>query len=206
MGMNYYARILPSSDKVSHFKETVSTNDFDAIMKECAEIYGPLALNDNNEFVGGVVHLGKKSAGWKFLWNPNVYVIRHGHMEKKDNEVYKFVQDPSELKYLYELTEQGIYEFIRRADVVISNENGETVDTEEFIKITQQETYKDLEGKEHLCVDLVTYYKEHPHEHKSMCANELTLVMSENGFKFADETKAEFYSDGMRFSSSTEFS
>ena len=61
-----------------------------------------------DEFLDGTkIHLGKRSSGWKFLWNWN------------DSKYYK--------------TKKELFEFIRSGRVV--NEYGELIDQEEFIQM-----------------------------------------------------------------------
>ncbi len=61
-----------------------------------------------DEFLDGLkIHIGKRSSGWKFLWNFN------------DNKHYS--------------TKEGLLKFIRSGRIV--DEYGELQDTEEFIKM-----------------------------------------------------------------------
>ena len=107
------------------------------------------------EFLEGTnVHLGKRSSGWKFLWNWN------------DSKYYK--------------TKKELFEFIRSGRVV--NEYGELMDQEEFIQMALEW------GQEHGW-DIETYYKEYPDRNPSLL-----------------NRKHEEYLDGLRVSTSTEFS
>ena len=108
-----------------------------------------------DEFLEGTnIHLGKRSGGWKFIWNWN------------NGKYYK--------------TKEELFEFIRSGRVV--DEYGQQIDVEEFI-IMALEWGKD-DGW-----DSETYYKDHP-EHITPWSNE----------------KHEKYIDGLRVSTSTEFS
>jgi hypothetical protein len=67
-----------------------------------------VSISPWEEFLEGTnIHLGKRSSGWKFLWNWN------------DSEYYK--------------TKEELFEFIRSGRVV--NEYGELIDQEEFIQM-----------------------------------------------------------------------
>ena len=109
-----------------------------------------------DEFLDGTnIHLGKRSSGWKFLWNWN------------DSKYYK--------------TKEGLFEFIRSGRVV--DEYGEQMDQEEFIQMALQWGQEDG-------WDIETYYKENPSHRIS----------------FIHDKKHEEYLDGLRVSTSTEFS
>ena len=119
MGTNFYARIIPTRKRKDALKELIDlSTDFRKIRDEVAATYG-----ETNEYnwEGGEIHLGKRSGGWKFLWNPNVYVKRNGHTEKEELEsghtVFRFVEEPNSLIYLYPLTKEGIREFINKESI-----------------------------------------------------------------------------------------
>ena len=108
-----------------------------------------------DEFLDGTnIHLGKRSSGWKFLWNWN------------DSKYYK--------------TKEELFEFIRSGRVV--DEYGEQMDQEEFIQMALQWGQEDG-------WDIETYHKEYP-DRSSFILNR----------------KHEDYLDGLRVSTSTEFS
>lgn len=73
MGTNYYARILPSKGRKNEIKKAIDNNDFNKIKNLIDETYGRphIDFDDDNNYHGGEIHLGKRSSGWKFLWNPN---------------------------------------------------------------------------------------------------------------------------------------
>jgi hypothetical protein len=108
-----------------------------------------------DEFLDGTnVHLGKRSGGWKFLWNWN------------DSKYYK--------------TKEELFKFIRSGRVV--DEYGRVIDQEEFIQMA-------LEWGQEDGWDIETYYKENPSRRS-----------------FIHDEKHEEYLDGLRVSTSTEFS
>lgn len=59
MGTNFYARIIPTKERKEHLKKLIDNDEFDLIEDKIKELYC-------NE-----IHLGKRSSGWKFLFNPN---------------------------------------------------------------------------------------------------------------------------------------
>lgn len=93
MGTNYYARILPTLEEKENLKKLIDSDDFYAIEKEVQRLYGESTEYDK----GAEVHLGKRSCGWKFLFNPNY-------------ERY------------YKLTKEGLKEFLNKPNVIIYSE------------------------------------------------------------------------------------
>ena len=130
MGTNFYAHIIPTKKRKKELQDAIKANDFHLITKLTSEMYDRIRKSwDSDDLDGGEVHLGKMSAGWKFLWNPNVYVVRHGHREDyQDAEGHsctRWIEDPDTACYLYPLTKKGIKAFIDREDVIVYDEYGE---------------------------------------------------------------------------------
>jgi hypothetical protein len=155
-----------------------------------------------DKIIGGQVHLGKRSCGWKFLWNPNVFVVRHGHTEWEEipgGRRVHWIPEPSTLKYLYPLTKKGLKSFIDREDVLIYDEYDELQDKEEFWKMALEWGYeKDDEGW-----DAASYEEKHT---SYPVTGELTDLLKKEGYKFTTYTNSDFYSDGLRFAGFTDFS
>ena len=86
MGTNYYARILPTKERKEKLKKLIDEDKLDEIANLYQELY-----------VDSEIHLGKRSAGWKFLFNPN----------------YE--------KY-YPLTKEGLMNFLKQDNIIIYNE------------------------------------------------------------------------------------
>ena len=108
-----------------------------------------------DEFLEGTnIHLGKRSSGWKFIWNWN------------DGKYYK--------------TKEELFEFIRSGRVV--DEYGQQIDVEEFITMA-------LDWGKEDGWDIETYYKENP---------ERDISIRQGVY--------EQYIDGLRVSTSTDFS
>ena len=85
MGTNYYARIIPSPETKSELQRAIESNDFRKVEELTVKMYSRLHLS-NDELIGGEVHLGKRSGGWKFLWNPNVYISRDVYKDEDSGE------------------------------------------------------------------------------------------------------------------------
>ena len=198
MGTNYYAKIIPSKERKKELYDAIEANDFHLIKQLTAEMYGRLEKSyDNDELLGGEVHLGKVSGGWKFLWNPNVYVVRNGHMEDV-NGTRRYIPDPDTPLYLYPLTKQGLYDFIFREDVLIYDEYEELQDKEEFWQTAI--TYAQEDG-----LDAAGYEKKYP-KYIYPVTGELTDLLKAEGYQFTSMSNSDFYSDGLRFAGYTDFS
>ena len=200
MSTNYYARILPSKERKKELHDAIEANDFSLISKLKTEMYDSIQLDDDKESIGGEVHLGKRAGGWKFLWNPNVFVIRKGHIVED-----RFVPDPSIPKYFYPLTKQGLHDFIFREDVLIYDEYDELQDKEEFWKMALDWGYeKEDEGWD--AASYEEYEREHSNYTQYPVTGELTDLLRQEGYKFTSCTNSDFYSDGLRFAGFTDFS
>ena len=99
MGTNYYARIIPTKERKKKLIESIEKDNFDSAMELARELYGD---SDSSE-VRGVIHLGKRSGGWKFLWNPNVREVYDGYRNHHTGEWV----DKVTYRYLYPLTKEG---------------------------------------------------------------------------------------------------
>lgn len=199
MSCNYYARILPSKERKKELHDAIEANDFPLITKLMDEMYNSIRVEYGEKYIiGGVVHLGKRSSGWKFLWNPNVFVIRNGHFED-NNSTRRYVSDPDTPLYTYPLTKKGLKSFIDREDVLIYDEYGELQDKEAFWKMALEWGYeKDGEGW-----DAASYEEKHT---SYLVTGELTDLLKKEGYKFTTYTNSDFYSDGLRFAGFTDFS
>jgi hypothetical protein len=206
MGTNYYAHIIPSNTKREKLKELIDTGSFSDIIEAIDNTYGHLypTHDEDNAFSGGRVHLGKHSYGWKFLWNPNCYVQHVGHYVTQDygDNVTSthFVHDSNKMIYLYPLTLQGIKDFIYRDDVEIYDEYDSPQDKDEFLNMA-------LTWNDDMCGtgDSLQYIKDYPNEYHYKCTSELIDMFREEGYKFISYTQSDFYSDGLRFSTSCDF-
>ena len=128
MGTNFYARIIPKEDEKNELINKIVNNQFDEIVDLASELYG-----SRNEYTrkGNVIHLGKRSGGWKFLWNPNVIRYHDGYMNPETKEYVSVVK----YDHVYPLTKQGITDFCNREDVIITDEYGVQQDPKEFLEM-----------------------------------------------------------------------
>ena len=201
MSTNYYAHIIPSKERKKELHDAIEANDFSLISRLKTEMYDPIQLDDNNEIIGGQVHLGKLSHGWKFLWNPNVFVVRQGHL-KDTPSGRKYVPDPSIPKYLYSLTKQGLHDFVFREDILIYDEYGKEQDKEEFWKDALE--WGQSDGWD--AASYEEYERKHNNYHQYPVTGGLTDLLKQEGYKFTSYSNSDFYSDGLRFAGFTEFS
>ena len=72
MGTNFYARIIPSEKAKHELIEAINNDNPDLVEELTQELYGS---RDEYSGIGSRIHLGKRSGGWKFLWNPNVVKV-----------------------------------------------------------------------------------------------------------------------------------
>ena len=206
MSTNYFAHIIPSKQRKMKLHHAIDLNDFDLINELVNEMYGKIEKHwETQEIIGGIVHLGKGSCGWKFLWNPNVFVIRNGHLEDKNGQ-RRWVEEPSTGKYLYPLTKQGLHDFIFREDVLVYDEYHELQDKQEFWQMALSWGY----GKENEGWDAASYEAYERSQNKNYVSfpvtGELTDLLKSEGYVFTSWTNSDFYSDGLRFAGFIDFS
>ena len=120
MGTNFYARIIPKEEDKQKLIDAINNNQYDIIENLASELYG---RRDDYSGIGNEIHLGKRSGGWKFLWNPNVIKVW-------DSEACDYAYN-----YVYPLTKEGITNFVMREDVIITDEYGETFSAEDFLEM-----------------------------------------------------------------------
>ena len=183
MGTNFYARIIPSEKAKQELIDAINNDQYDVIEDLASELYGA-----RNEYsgLGSRIHLGKRSGGWKFLWNPNVVKVW-------DSDACEYAYN-----YVYPLTKDGLMKFIMRSDVEIYDEYGEKWDNWEFFNEALNWCKDGLDSKEYqtnpkYASSRGTYYPDH----------------ERNNFWRAlgyEPEYYDFYSDGLRFSTSVSFS
>lgn len=128
MGTNFYARIIPKEDDKQELIKMIQDDDFNNIVDFASELY-----NKRNEYTrkGNEIHLGKRSCGWKFLWNPNVIKYYDWCMDQETEEYVSVIK----YDYVYPLTKQGITDFVMRDDVIVYDEYDEQQDPKEFLEM-----------------------------------------------------------------------
>lgn len=200
MGTNFYARILPKEDEKNELINKIVNNKFDEIEDLASELYG-----SRNEYSrrGNVIHLGKRSCGWKFLWNSNVIRYCDGYLDPETKEfipIWKYDQ-------VYPLTKQGITDFVMRDDVIIYDEYGEQENPKEFLEMAfswgqedgyTSKTYEESH-KENSCYRNYYWSKKYQRGLNTE-RDEMWLDLGYN-VEYYD-----FESDGLRFSTSINFS
>lgn len=202
MSTNFYARIIPTKERKDKIKEAIDSDDFTLIKDLINNTYSrPTCYDFTNN---GEIHLGKRSSGWKFLWNTNWYKIRKGHseqVEKNGVTTYKWIDDGYDIKMYYDLTKQSITNFITRDDILVYDEYDEQQDKKEFLEMAfnwgidgwDSDSYNEWEMRNNSSYQIYS------------CRNEYTVFFENEGFKLS-QSKSDFYSDGLRFSTSVEFS
>ena len=209
MGTNYYARIIPSKERKEKIKNAIDKNNFDEIKSLVTKTYyEPQYDMDEGKYTGGEIHLGKRSGGWKFLWNPNYYKELKGHTEwvetSENSRTGHWVEDGFEVNKFYDLTKKSIKQFIDREDIEIYDEYGEKQDKEEFWQMALNwgyekgdigwdgESYEEWQRKENKNRRCYDYY------------NDYCRFLESCGIKL-NKYNTDFYSDGLRFATSTDF-
>ena len=198
MGTNYYARIRPPQEKVEELKRKIDLDHIGGIKSLVHELYG-----ERSEYEDGmIIHLGKRSCGWKFLWNPNVKKKSAGWYDYDKKEWI----DKWEYDYVYPLTKQGISDFLHREDVFIFSEYYCPEETQQDAEDTPSaDEFLEMAfswGKEDGW-DAKKYHEDRPEERVLPCP-EKDKFWRELGYE--TQYGHDFYSDGLRFSTSIEFS
>lgn len=175
MGTNYYARKFPTPRQVHLLKEKINLNYYNDIKRLVNSLYGTRSQDNPS---GSEIHLGKRSGGWKFLWNPNIYRI-----------------DKDSTSQAYPLTKQGIVDFLMQEDVSIYDEYNRLLDKKEFIEMAFN-----WDG-----YDSDSYHEAHPEVPGYIHHSKETEFFKSLGYEL-NKTNSEFYSDGLRFAACTEFS
>ena len=191
MGTNFYARIIPKEEDKQKLIDAINNNQYDIIENLASELYG---RRDDYSGIGNEIHLGKRSGGWKFLWNPNVIKVW-------DSEAYDYAYN-----YVYPLTKEGITNFIMRKDVIITDEYGETFSAEDFLEMafswgepdgytgkTYEESHKEESGYRN-------YYWSKKYQRSMHSENDEMWFDLGYIVEYYD-----FESDGLRFATSVNF-
>ena len=214
MGTNFYARVIPKEPVKKRLHELIDSDDFIQIRNEINANYASFRPHNMTDKPIGEIHLGKRSAGWKFLWNPNIYIIRNGHMEWEDLEDGcrrgHFVEEPDTAYYTYPLTKEGIKAFIDSEDIEVYDEYGTKLDKYEFFEdAVNWTTWKDFKTGEVVEAWDSKSYTEHEKKNNPKytvygCSGEYVDMLKREGFELMEDC-TDFYSDGLRFATTTEF-
>lgn len=118
MGTNFYLRVIPTQERKDALKKAINNNAYAEINALTQRMYGELDnswIDDNPQF--GYLHLGKRSGGWRFLWNPHLY-----RRAKIDDEGKFFGY---EYYTLFDLSVKGITKYLKSFDnAYITSEYG----------------------------------------------------------------------------------
>ena len=162
MGTNYYFRHCEKLIQISYLKK--------------------LKTIGSEPYSDDWIHLGKKSMGWRFCWNPNVGVKKRGA---------KII-----VTYIYPLSRKGIEAFILQDKIEIFDEYGGWVDKKDFLEMAFSEegvtgdTYAGLESGP------LTMFSQ----------QERQKDWKRLGYSFKNDYSYDFEVDGLIFSTTTEFS
>ena len=187
MGTNFYARIIPKEEDKQKLINVIAKDDYNNILKFANELYGNW---DSQSGKGNVFHLGKRSSGWKFLWNPNVRFYSDGHFDENMKWIPKWKHE-----FTYPLTKQGITEFCLREDVIIFDEYNEILNNQKFLDMAFS-----WDG-----IDCKEYYTNPIYESGTPYYDDFRVVQKWTTLGYKPQY-GEFYSDNLRFSTSQEFS
>lgn len=194
MSTNYYLRRKPTIEQVENLKkqidETLNGTNFGTVLELVHQMYDSIDKYDRE---GGVIHLGKRSCGWKFLWCTNVYKKNTGYW---DEDRQHWI-DNYEIVKTYDLTREGLTEFIMRDEFVLVDEFGDVQDKCEFLDMAFN---WDVDGW-----DSLSYRRDHPDGY-NWNESEHQRIFAELGYMFENKSQSDFYSDGLRFSILDDFS
>lgn len=201
MGTNFYLRKKPLVEDVQKLKGYIDTWNIPAISELTQILYG--TFSKYNYESRNVIHLGKRSVGWKFLWNPNVYVKDKGHY---DNEKHKWISNKELVKF-YDLNRKAITEFLKEecekgAIIVSEYYNDDLKNTDEIYSVEEfLEMSMNWEG-----YTSKTYRLEHPEKNSFFTSSEWNKEFGEFGLSTDDLRDSDFIRDNLRFATAIEFS
>ena len=174
MGTNFYAIILPTKKRKQELINAIKNDDVYSVKDICEENYSQIGRYNVSDY--GILHLGKRSIGWKFLWDPNVYEIGN------------------QIKQFYDFNKESIRKFLSQDNIkivdeyyhyAVDEEDRHIYSVDEFMEIALNWCPDGIDGTEDLCY----------------CQKNITL--SKLGIH---QIGNDFFSDGLRFAAFTDFS
>jgi len=191
MGTNYYAKIIPTKERKQKIIDLLDKDEIDEAKQMIDDVYGEIRESQGH-LVGGSVHIGKRSAGWQFLWDANLFTSRHLRLQPNSTTTYSYEDCPIQIVSLYrELTIEGISEFLHQPNVILYDEYNVKQDVDEFLEMAKN--WKGYSADDN------------PFSETSfVLRNEFTDLLENSGYKLSDD-KSEFYYQGLRFSTSNGF-
>lgn len=190
MGTNYYAKFIPilTEEEKDEYKKSIDDIDEKKIVEVLDKIRKPKDFPEwlKNYVEDGLIHIGKKSCGWLFCFNPQCYV---GY-DKIPHKLYS------------EFTKEKIKEFLLNDKLLLYNEYDELIDKNEFIEnfidnVNPDDVFKTVK-------DFNSFYKGENLHGYYYYNNLIDYLRTLKGITFT-ENYYDFFSDGLRFSTSTEF-
>ena len=185
MGTNYYAKYIPilTDEEKDEYKKSIEDIDEKKIVEVLDKIRKPKDFPEwlKNYVEDGLIHIGKKSCGWSFCFNPQCYV---GY-DKIPHKLYS------------EFTKEKIKEFLLNDKLLLYNEYDELIDKNEFI-----EDYINNNNPDDYNI-VNNYYKEDG-LNRTYHNNLIDYLKTLKGITFT-KNYYDFFSEGLRFSTSTEF-
>ena len=174
MGTNFYAIILPTKKRKQELINAIKNDDVYSVKDICEENYSQIGRYNVSDY--GILHLGKRSIGWKFLWDPNVYEIGN------------------QIKQFYDFNKESIRKFLSQDNIKIVDEYYHYAVDEEDRHIYSVDEF--MEMALNWCPD-----GRDGTEDLSYCQKNITL--SKLGIH---QIGNDFFSDGLRFAAFTDFS
>lgn len=174
MGTNFYAIILPTKKRKQELIDAIKNDDVYSVKDICEENYNQIGRYNVSDY--GILHLGKRSIGWKFLWDPNVYEIGN------------------QIKQFYDFNKESIRKFLSQDNIkivdeyyhyAVDEEDRHIYSVDEFMEIALNWCPDGKDGTEDL----------------GYCQKNITL--SKLGIH---QIGNDFFSDGLRFAAFTDFS
>lgn len=174
MGTNFYAIILPTKKRKQELIDAINNDDVYSVKDICEENYSKIGRYNVSDY--GILHLGKQSSGWKFLWDPNVYEIGN------------------QIKQFYDFNKESIRKFLSQDNIkivdeyyhyAVDEEDRRIYSVDEFMEIALNWCPDGRDGTEDL----------------GYCQKNITLLKLG-----IHQIGNDFFSDGLRFAAFTDFS
>lgn len=190
MSTNYYAYRKPSEEKKKVLIDLINESrpdQYSEILDIANLLYGPV---DRYNKEAGIIHLGKCTPKWKFLWNTNYWESDEGHW---DSSMGKWIPNIV-IHNFYELTKESIYNFIMQDDIIICDGHRDIQDKEDFWNMALN-----------WCTDGMDSVNNPKASEFSGDFTKQQQMYKSLGFKFNNSSVTDFYSDGLRFSIHDDF-
>lgn len=129
MSTNYYLRKLPTAEEINTLKskidKTVTGAGFNDVINMVNKLYGEKTNKSSLDF--SVLHIGKRTPGYQFQWcaniiEKNVSRIDNGNYIRRNHYLCR-----------YNLTKQGLIDFIMQDNIIVIDESGNQLDKVDFL-------------------------------------------------------------------------